>query len=574
MRPEKLALRVVNQYRTRDIFAYLGLRYLFENVCSRRDIWARTVAKHLALNNDSPKYLKSYHFKDFHESGQVEHRFVFLPAPNEALVEAALLDECAKYKVFISPTSVFSYKLSQGEDSRGVYVPYFEGFRERHLAIAEACKGNKGATVLYTDIKSFYPNLNGSVVKSSWVAVCDSSSISLEWKNLGCNIIDGYSRVSAERGIGKGLLTGPMFSHLLANLVLREIDDEFMILFPGRYFRYVDDIVLIGDSTSVRSGRTILSERLSALGLELHSLDGGKEFSLSSEEWLAGEDDFGGNDMARWGGLVSDIKYILHAEQEGANMLNAALVGNDFRMPIPRYKNEVAQDPWKISLQQRIRKYKWLANFLRMINVPSVIEKARILREQYIVDLGALLSLGSNLQGYERKRVIPKIRFLSGRLLYLGTLQQLENISTDIFNYPELRMLSKVMMSIVKRDVTDILPLGVNAVQSAAQILKNSKLPVICSIQVWNDVNRQGLAVLRLNGIEVGGPVDDDLNRFSIFGGDKTLMGDGTNLFVRELSCLHGDLGASKHGDTLDTIFDWAESFPLDGINYSSASDY
>lgn len=46
MRPQLLALRAANQYRTRDIMAYLGLRYYFANQCASRDRWAEEVSSH------------------------------------------------------------------------------------------------------------------------------------------------------------------------------------------------------------------------------------------------------------------------------------------------------------------------------------------------------------------------------------------------------------------------------------------------------------------------------------------------------------------------------------------------
>jgi hypothetical protein len=59
---------------------------------------------------------------------------------------------------------------------------------------------------------------------------------------------------------GCGILTGPMFSHLLGNLVLRELDEECSKSLPARYFRYVDDITLVGDADAVARSQDILHE--------------------------------------------------------------------------------------------------------------------------------------------------------------------------------------------------------------------------------------------------------------------------------------------------------------------------
>lgn len=575
MRPEMLALRAANQYRSRDILSYLGLRYYFNNVCAQRDSWAETVSRHLVMTRESPVYFKSCHFKEVSDDGVVQHRFIFLPGPNEIFAETALLAECAKYKEFKSPSCVFSYRLAHSTDTGGVYRPYFEGFSERHAAIARACEENRNSLLLYTDIRSFYPSINGSVVRSAWITACEKSKIATEWKELGCQLIEGYRQVSTESKIGCGLLTGPMFSHLLANLVLQEIDTEMMGLFPNRYFRYVDDVVLLGGKRFVDKGREVLSERLHSLGLNLHALGEGKEFYVSADEWLAGVNDFEDKDGGQWGRLIADIKYLLYVQREGDNTLEASLTAAGFRFPIPKYRMEISQAPWRLKLGMRLNKHKWIRKILQSLDASEVVDRAMKLRFNYISEIKDQLELGSELDGYDRKRVVPKIRFFAGRLMYIGALHDLEVLSASLSKYAELKMLAEIMMSVVTRDVTRLLPLGTNAVQSAAQILKISADQVVCNIDNWDQASLQGLAVLRINGVCIEGPLVDDLNKFSVWhtAGDD-LMAEGTDPVIRELACLHGISDAGRHEDILQSTFDWGENFALDGINQSSASDY
>lgn len=107
MRPQLLALRAANQYRTRDIMAYLGLRYYFANQCARRDRWAEEVSSHLVMSSSSA-YFESLHFKDIRSDGSVGYRSIFVPGPNESFAEAALLAEYSRHAVFHSPDFVFS----------------------------------------------------------------------------------------------------------------------------------------------------------------------------------------------------------------------------------------------------------------------------------------------------------------------------------------------------------------------------------------------------------------------------------------------------------------------------------
>lgn len=124
-RPGVLAVRAVNQYRRRDVLPYLGLRYYLENTASRTDEWAKRVAIDLVLARNNTPCLRVFHFKEATETGRVEHRAIYLPGANEALSEAALLDECANQPhVFRNPLCVFSYHLNHGKDRSGIYRHY------------------------------------------------------------------------------------------------------------------------------------------------------------------------------------------------------------------------------------------------------------------------------------------------------------------------------------------------------------------------------------------------------------------------------------------------------------------
>ena len=88
-------------------------------------------------------------------------------------------------------------------------------------------------------------------------------------------------KVSEHDGTAKGLLTGPMFSHLNANLLLDRIDQEMNKISNGNYWRYVDDVVFVGTTEQVSLWREKLAGRFDELNLVLH--DGDKDFQVSCE---------------------------------------------------------------------------------------------------------------------------------------------------------------------------------------------------------------------------------------------------------------------------------------------------
>ncbi len=73
-----------------------------------------------------------------------------------------------------------------------------------------------------------------------------------------------------------------MFSHLIANLVLRAVDDIAKGFAGVQYFRYVDDLVLVGERKAVEKLNLDLKTLLGDMGLNLHGLDSPKCLELSS----------------------------------------------------------------------------------------------------------------------------------------------------------------------------------------------------------------------------------------------------------------------------------------------------
>lgn len=565
MRPQLLALRAANQYRTRDIIAYLGLRYYFANQCARRDRWAEEVSTHIVINRSNIPYFRSLHFKDIRPDGQVGHRDIFMPGPNESFAEAALLAECSRHAAFHSHDFVFSYRLAEGEDIQGVYKPYFSGLQVRQQQIAAACYADVGQVVHYTDIKRFYPSISGELAVSAWQRACDLAGIVSVFRELGLKILADHALVCQKGAHGNGLLTGPMFSHLIANLVLRDVDEAMSAAFPNRYFRYVDDVVLVGSAAEVKAGRAKLAVLLGELRLDLHALGAGKDFEVAASDWLEGEADFSDNDSLGWMSFARDLKQFLVSQASSRARLAARFAEEGFRIPLPDYSVEVSDARYQDRFLDQLRRYPWLLRrVLRQATPSMLLFSAHSLRAEYIERLFHTLEAGPGVEGYARKRIIPKIRYLAGRLLYLAKPEDLPMIAERLRQYPELAMLAEILHAVGTRDITRLLRMGSNAAQSAAQTLKLTPGAISCRTEAWGAVERQGLAVLRANGISVHGPADDELNRFALWDERGHPLMESEDPFVAELACLHGISEQPHHPRILETAFDRGEELAFD----------
>ena len=577
-RAEKIAIRAINQYRRRDILPYIGLRYYLENCSARRDRWAHDVATHLVRTRAQPVYYEVSHFKEIQTNGSVFHRKIHLPGPNEAIAEAALMDMCSQHpEQFQSLDCVYSYRLARDEQRDGIFVPYFNGFRERHKAVAEACKKNKNYIVRYMDIKRFYPNISIELAEKVWAMACDNSNLPVTYKELGERLLNDHATVSISSDGESSLLTGPAFSHLIADLILHDIDHKMHAHLPGRYFRYVDDVIIVGPEQEVAHHRSILVDLLGSLDLELH--DGDKDFVVSSADWLLGEHDFEDKSGSpSWMTLVGSLKRYLVANTDTTEKLKQVLSSNGLRMPIPEYIADI-QEGGYLSKLLSYGKTRWMRYQVRNISLSSLVAEAKLLRNIYEKQLIENIDSIDGLSGYERKRKVPKLRYVAGRMVFLATIDQLNKYSSALKSIHETRLLGEVFGAIGKRNVSILVKFGINAVQSAAQVLRLSDQPVICAPDSWGETELQGLAILKLNGVslDISGAdpeIDNELLRFAENPGIDTALMKSDNGFIAEMASLHGCAGKTRHTDILNSAFDPDEQMAFDAINQLHPSSY
>lgn len=576
MKNSVLAVKAVNQYRKRDIIPYLGLRYYLDNNSARRDRWVKEVSCQLTVNQQNTTYLKMYHYKETMEDGAYKHREMHLPAPNEALAETALVSELSKYDEFRPKPYVYSYRFAKESESVGVFQPYFNGFKERQKDIATACHQDHGDVVLYTDIKRFYPSIRADDALRVWREYSIKASLPQEHILLGEKFLENHKKVCELSNAGEGLLTGPLFSHVIANLLLDNIDQEMHDLTNGKYWRYVDDVTLLGTNTDVVQWRLKLEGLLERLELELHI--GDKDFKVNSEEWLEGENDFQSSIGLDWISLVADTKRFLIANPslDNAEKLAKAFRENNIRLPLMDYSQAVQESSGLQKFKDWFLKYNvngWSRKIVERINIERLLNLADASKHSLYSSLEKLLNIPVPEAPYQRKRIIPKLRFLSGRLMYLLEEEELLNLAIKLSAYPELNLLVNIMLAIAKRDVTEVLKMGSNATQAAAQLLRISNEPVTFTIDKIDEIIEQSLAVLILNGISVQSESElSELRQFSLAKNIPNLM-NSEDGFLQEISCLHG-IGESRHSAMLDKAFDRDEELSLDVINQLQNSSH
>lgn len=568
-RPGILAVRAVNQYRRRDVLTYLALRYYLDNDAAKSDQWAREVATDLVLTRSAPAYFQALHFKDLSQRQSVDHRQMLLPGANEALAEAALLAECATYpQEFGNPACVFSYPLNSGDDRSGIYEHYSKGLRNRHDAIARACDETPDGVVQYIDLKKFYPSIAISTAREVWRRAAESARLGSRWQSLGDKLLADHLSTSADK---PSILTGPMFSHLIANLVLRPLDDEFASNSNVRYFRYVDDITLVGTREHVTQVLREIRDRVESLGLAVHEDHSPKSLRLSSGEWLVGRGDF--HDSRRqisWMTFIGDLKRYLLANPDSHDQLRKTFTNAGLRIPVRDYSSAI----FETSYLERIGKWAeraWFRRKVRSVSVDSLLKQALWLRGTYESEFNALMDGFHKASAYERKRRIPKLRYRAGRLSYLATDDSLAALADQANSIRDIHLQSTVMAAVANGRIDSLLRLGTNAAQAAAQPMRAGNKAASFQTTKLSDAESQALAVFRLNGVDLAGSVarigsETDLVSFAQHGASSALM-QSSDPFMSEFACLHGISDQPRHAAILESVFDEDEQLAIDAVD-------
>ncbi len=561
-----IAVRALNNYRRTSPLTYLSLRYYLGPVPSQSKRWATEIAPRILLRRNEEAYISGRHFKQTDRNGHIEHRRCFFPSANEAIAEASLLDACEKSgRPFKPHASVYSYHLSRSGGREGSYVPYFRLFAARQSAIGRACRQQPDHVVLYVDIKSYYPSIKLTHARRAWKRGCKEGGLSGEWERVGDEILRGYATIQ------DCLPVGPMFSHLIGNLVLDPIDRELGERFEGSYFRYVDDIAIVLPETERLATIKLIRTRLQALGLRLNPLKIGH---LGAEKWISHaphqeinyKDIDDRADSRWWMHFVDKIKCYLISRPDD-NSLEAAFRNNDIRIALPNYLAAIQETDYISKYFQR-RRSKSFRNMVAGLSASRIAAEAERLRELYEKDFYAAWETYATSSGTEAKWAESRVKFLLGRLMLLGKQACLTRVYGLLANKLALKQYRVAFQALVERDASEIIEYGGTTLFAAGQAMEALGKQVRCVPRRWSEVAIEGYLNLTLLGVKLYPRAPKHVRQrhaFHLISGNSKLVNWQTysTPFFRELACLAGDTSLAQHRRNLTSPIDPDEGWAL-----------
>jgi hypothetical protein len=572
----RLALRALNEYRRVSPFTYLALRYTLLSAAARTDRWAKELAPEILVRRDGPAYLPCRQYKHIKEGGAFEYRNLHFPCANEALAEAALLARCAEAGGPFAPVEdVFSYHLATGSSGEGIFKAYFKLFSARQRAIGEACHQSPDDIVLYADIKSFYPSVPHSRATLAWLRACRIAGIESKWRMLGLRLMEeqrAMLKVDGKRASHRGLLVGPMFSHVLGNLVLLDFDVKMRAKYPERYFRYVDDIALVIPKEEKDAALNFIRERLKIIGL---SINREKICHLNAREWKAAAPhqttDYDGEihrtDDEGWMRFIDQVKCFLIANHQHASGLARTLRDAEIRISIPQYASFVQNADYVDRFSRRLLS-KNFHKKLEDISIDSIVKEAKTLGILYRKEFNQAWQEFKLADSMKRKWLLSRIRYVLGRLVLVAPEHQLGILANELEANEALAEYTAIFRALEARDVSDLLLFSGKINAGAGQALATMQRPVKCAPRRWSREAIEGYVTLLLLGVNLEAEPPNSVRRQSLvrFAGGVHERHDwlkASNGYLQELLALSGECSMQRHRSVFQEPVDPDERWVL-----------
>ncbi|MFN0017269.1 MAG: RNA-directed DNA polymerase [Pirellulaceae bacterium] len=219
-----------------------------------------------ASTQRSQAYWRHSVLKSEDATGSFEYRPFVIGSPTTHLAETWLISLLTRQREFTPNTAVYSYLWPRYTRASHIFAPYIHGYRRREHDVTEAMGGDPDLVAVVLDLKQYYPSINKDRVEERFVRHVLKTDLTKEEKNAAGVFV---AQLLHSTGVS-GVPIGPPLSHILGNLALENVDFQMSQVFPGRYFRYVDDVVIVVPRTEEESAMSRFRTLVGAEGLNLN----------------------------------------------------------------------------------------------------------------------------------------------------------------------------------------------------------------------------------------------------------------------------------------------------------------
>jgi len=418
------------------------------------------------------------------KNGQHIYREFFVPSPTTALVEANILTKLSALSQFQSSPAVYSYRWPRPTSGR-LFQHYFAGFSRRNEDITAALKSSKENVAVVTDVKSYYPSIRRGPLLLNLKNRLKLSGAGARFSGHVESTVAAMLNQTAEVGIP----IGPPLSHFLGQLALAQVDTVLEKTYPGRYFRYVDDIVIVVPRNRAEAAQKDVSVALSNEGLLINEL---KTEVASREVWF--EERYiesGHNRKLKFEEFLDRLAIYFILNPTTFKDVAAIFRERGFSLPLTRILARSQDSRYRRFLRALIRgtagawyggwpedrwlevshRWRYLAD-----NLDTLLRDAETIKGNFIEHSERLGSMEIPGSGLRRRRYLQECRFVFNRLMYLTPIEDYSKLLNAVPKCNELVEIRASLQSISEGSLDPLLTLPGAAPRTVGELSREMGL--------------------------------------------------------------------------------------------------
>ena len=467
-----VARRSLNHARSINPILYLTVRCFFESFSSfdrEDDFFIDCIERKLFIRkNWAIKEYKLFKEKD-------ENEFIYRDTLSLSafgiIAESYLMLKIADSSLLRNKKYVYSYILPQRIQSSRNFEYYFTGYKNRNNKISQIFNNNPNQIAIVLDLTKFYPSIDKEKSKEIFFNHLDKTNNSRIFK-LSEKITTSILEESKQ-----GVPIGVNINHLIAQTYLTEFDELLNEKFPNKYFRYVDDIIIVCNPSEEQNVKKYV-ESVLPNKLEINET---KTDILTADEWkLSNVNNDNTNENLH--DLLHLITAYLSMHPKKIDSLSTDIRKAGYNIPLKRVANQSKNSKFirfLVSLFKKKKKYGVAEIYFMKSEI--IVGKLLALKKFYTGQFQELIRLDyDDSNSAENRSNTANLKYIINRLLYLSSIDELSKL--EIPNTKKFNDTKEVIYALSSKDLTQTIQYGGKIVETVSELwIENNFEPLILS---------------------------------------------------------------------------------------------
>lgn len=523
-----IALRSLNQVKTLNPIMYMSIRCFFEDFAissSQNGLFSDFIERKLKVRKDwSTKPNKL--FKEKKGDSFIYRDTLSLSA--FGIVAESYLLRLISQQNCINKEYVYSYSLPQRVNSTRNFKYYFNGFKRRNEDVHNMLKSDNELIAVVLDLTKFYPTINKENVKQLFFKELDDNS-----EDDILSIVKNITSSILEQSID-GVPIGRDLGHLMGQVYLNQFDKELSNKYPKKYFRYVDDIIILCD----KSDKSLLS-KLKKLKWSNHvkklnirdfqyqynevckkpqdhvieyvqsqlpdklEINKTKTDVLTLENWSLLNTS---NDNEKESNLYEVLNFItayISMHPLRIESLENEIKSLGYNIPLSRIKKQAKSKGFMSYIKSLTRNDKRYGIFeIYFTKNEYIVQQLINLQKIYRIKLKKLLELNyDDTNSAKNRSNTQQLKYTVNQLLYLSNTEELLRIKNALPNTKKFEDTKEVINALSSKNLTNAIQYGGKVIQTISEL--------------WNENNFEMIS-LEKNNLEIIQNIDDVIDSLII----------------------------------------------------------